>query len=357
MRSLFFTVCALAVVGCSPGVDTALSKDAVGKLDVFELVREPTDASLLRVTDLQMSHMQVKGLNTGSLYLAASGLSDFVEISACHSRGCEPTHKETGNRLVFPPFPNETITIKARACVEPERALVSGVLCGSWKEISWSQPPNENTVLAELLAMREQYRTDLEDMGGRVKDAIVRFEKDLAKCKQRSVAGQDVLRIRGMVSSFANMGEFLISKALSPGNISKNGASKKPTEHSEESIIPSVNVTAAVKKVSDNAAGVNPNALPAAAEALKSAQNASAQASGGTAQLNLGLIPDPVGGLRAVANAVLNVATATEAVNGMMPCFAESQAQSEIGTAKSRFDEMQAKLAQVEAQIQAQGGL
>lgn len=340
---------------CSPAVDPSDSLGKSGDAEVLNLTRPAVDALTLFVTDLQISHMQVKGANVGSLYLAASGDSDFVELSICHSKGCEATRKETANRIVFPPFPNEQILFKARACVNPERATDAAVLCGPWKESTWSQPPNVNQALVELLAMRDKYRAELEEMGARLRQVLVRYEKDLAKCTQRKENGADIARMRSIVSNFVNLGEQLVMRAMSPGSLDGGGFKPRMGRPSGEGLIPNVNVNGVLKSAGATASKLNVGNSREMQTSASNMQKAAQQGSGASVSYDLAS-QDPVGGLRGLATAIVDMTSASEQVDALRPCFAESRAESISEVAKKRIAEIRAKLDAVEQKIQSAGG-
>jgi hypothetical protein len=259
--------------------------------------------------------------------------------------------KEITNRIVFGPLPNERLAIKARACVEAERAATPGVLCGGWREIAWSQPPVGNAVLADLLSLREKYRAELEDMGGRIQEALAQFEKDLDKCNDRIAAGESVMRIRSIVQSVSMVGELVMGKMMGPGNVTPQGTGSAQQGGANEALVPALNVLGLAQKTSALANAAKTNSVPGTAEALAGIVNASAGLLG--ARLNLAGGPlGSIGALRGLADAAVNIATATEQAEALQPCFAQHRAETVTSAAKNRIEETRAKLAQVEAQIQ-----
>ncbi len=353
------SVLPFTLFACAPNVDSSSSMGKNTNPQVLNLLRAPTEASTLQVTDLQMSKINIKGVNMGSLYIAASGLSDFVEISTCSSKGCDATRKETSNKFVFAPFSSENISIKVRACVDPQRAVTPGVLCGTWKEISWTQPPNNNSELTELLSEREKYRSDIEDMGSRIKEALESFQQELGHCDEPAAAVQNIQNIqniRNIVGNFVNLGELLISKAISPGNIGTDGRTPALGKSSGETIVPDVDIKSVINKTAESAAKIEASTLPESKVALSNVQKAAQQASGqNNIQYGLTSNTDPIGGLRGLADAVINIATASEQSEALRPCFAKSNAESLISVAQARLIETRKKLTDVEEEILKSG--
>ncbi len=380
-------------------------------LQLAEISRPSVDATTLTVTNFAVAIARVGKARVGSASFSASGLADYVELQLCQGATCDVPVRSMVTRANLRAVAAGRTTLKAKACVVPERAKSSNDVCGATVTTEFQQPSNDDLNIISLQQDRESLSREFDDIGKKIKLTLVKFGTDSKMCIDRKQDSQRVGVMRNLVMNLAQVAEPLLTKAIS-GASSSSASSIQPLSTAKSagtdnlSIDPSVTIpskstfgtpiditggkigtapplkltgdssdenttgytlvdgtTDTVNNISDSTPDPEPPVADAAsltpmADALSAAKtrmgkfqemNSSVQ----SVAKSIGFFKEakPVPAVQQLTGAVLDLFTAQKQIEGAAPCLAELTAKGEMEALNRRLGDIKTRISKIDAQL------
>ena len=335
-------------------------------LQLAEISRPSVDATTLSVTNFAVAIARVGKARVGSASFSASGLADYVELQLCQGATCDVPVRSMVTRVNLRAVAAGRTTLKAKACVVPERAKSSNDVCGSSVSTEFQQPANEDLNIISLQQDRESLSREFDDIGKKIKATLVKFGTDSKMCIDRKQDAQRVGVMRNLVMNLAQVAEPLLTKAISGAKTSPAPTAKLTSDSVDENSV-SYSLVEATVENSNNVTDATPDPEPPVADAASLAPMADAlsaaksrmskfqemNSSVQSVAKSIGFFKEakPVPAVQHLTGAVLDLFNSQKQIEGAAPCLAELTAKGEMEALNRRLGDIKTRISKIDAQL------